>query len=65
MKLLSEYREGDRNARVFFDSGVYRVLRNNGTNTTHTTEFQAECAAEDWVLGVVDSGEIHAVARKG
>lgn len=64
MKLLSEYRDNGRGAEVWFDSGRYVVITDQNQEREYWSEQQAEDAAEDYVLTVIDSGPIHAIARK-
>jgi hypothetical protein len=64
MKLLSEFSENQRRAEVWFDSGKYLVITDQNQEREYWSEQQAENAAEDYVLNVVDSGTIHAIARK-
>lgn len=58
MKILSEYREGNRNAQVYENSkGKFTVtcqLDGTATQAEFYTEFEAECAAENFVLAVDD-----------
>ena len=65
MKLLSEFKDNGRTATVWFDSGCYRVITDLDQQREYTTETQAENAAEDWVLTVVDSGPITARPPRG
>jgi hypothetical protein len=63
MILLSEYRENTRSATVYLDGDVFVVSFDDSTQREYPTESRAESAAEDWVLGYVDSGHIHVLPR--
>ena len=65
MTLLSSYRENNRTANVYYREGRFVVVGPDQKETEHPTEWQAENAAEDLVLSVVDSGPIVARPPRG
>lgn len=68
MKILSEYTQGQRTAKVYENpKGKFTVVcqvRDETTTAEFYTEFEAECAAEDFVL-VVDSDKLILKPRGG